>query len=53
LGGQTSHDGAPAIATGDGLLLPLEVQPENRRAMPWPDYLRGARLAEGARFGSA
>jgi methionyl-tRNA formyltransferase len=53
LRGQTSHDGAPAIATGDGLLLPLEVQPENRRAMPWPDYLRGARLVEGARFGSA
>ncbi|MEK7715530.1 MAG: methionyl-tRNA formyltransferase, partial [candidate division NC10 bacterium] len=39
-----------AIATGEGALLPLEVQPENRRPMPWPDYLRGARLAPGARF---
>ena len=38
-----------AIATGDGLLLPLEVQPENRKAMPWADFLRGARLSAGAR----
>jgi len=37
-----------AIATGTGLLLPLEVQPENRKAMPWRDYLRGARLPAGA-----
>ena len=52
LASQTSQEGAPAIAAGDGLLLPVEVQPENRRAMPWADYLRGARLAVGARFGS-
>ena len=39
-----------AIATADGWLLPSEVQPENRRAMPWAEYLRGARLAAGARF---
>jgi methionyl-tRNA formyltransferase len=38
-----------AIATGDGLLLPRQVQPENRAAMPWSDFLRGARLAPGAR----
>ena len=44
-------EGALGIATGDGLLLPLEVQPENRKAMPWPDFLRGARLAAGARVG--
>jgi methionyl-tRNA formyltransferase len=42
---------ALAVATGDGLLLPLEVQPENRRAMAWDEYLRGARLAVGARLG--
>jgi methionyl-tRNA formyltransferase len=42
---------ALAVATGDGLLLPLEVQPENRRAMAWDEYLRGARLALGARLG--
>ena len=39
-----------AVATGAGALLPLEVQAEGRRAMPWPDYLRGARLAAGAVF---
>jgi len=37
-----------AIATGAGILLPLEVQPENRKAMPWSDFLRGARLEAGA-----
>ena len=42
--------GTIAVATGTGLLLPIEVQPENRRAMPWDDFLRGARLAPGARF---
>ncbi len=41
-------DATLAIATGDGCLLPLEVQPENRRAMGWDEYLRGARLAAGA-----
>jgi methionyl-tRNA formyltransferase len=40
--------GTLAIVTGDGLLLPLEVQPDNRKAMPWADFLRGARLAAGA-----
>ena len=44
-----ASDGGLAIATGDGLLLPLEVQPENRKAMAWADFLRGARLAPGAR----
>ena len=36
--------GSMAIATSDGLLLPTEVQPDNRRPMPWPDFLRGSRL---------
>lgn len=40
----------PAIAAGDGLVLPLEVQAENRRPMTWADYLRGARLDDRARF---
>jgi methionyl-tRNA formyltransferase len=39
-----------AIATADGWLCPVEVQPENRRAMAWSDYLRGARLGAGAVF---
>jgi methionyl-tRNA formyltransferase len=42
--------GAIAMATGEGLLLPLEVQPENRKAMPWEDFLRGARLGAGDRL---
>lgn len=41
------------IATGDGILVPVEVQPENRRPMPWADYLRGARLGRGARVTAA
>jgi methionyl-tRNA formyltransferase len=43
-------DDVPAIATGDGLVRPLEVQPDNRRPMSWEDYLRGARLDGEARF---
>lgn len=39
-----------AVGTGGGLLLPLEVQPESRRPMPWPAYLRGARLTASAAF---
>jgi len=42
--------GELTIATGDGGVLPLEVQPENRRRMTWAEYLRGARLAAGARL---
>jgi methionyl-tRNA formyltransferase len=45
----TSGPGATCIATGHGLLLPVEVQPENRKSMPWEDFLRGARLPAGAR----
>lgn len=41
---------ALCIATGRGLLLPLEVQPENRKMMGWEDFLRGARLGPGVRL---
>jgi methionyl-tRNA formyltransferase len=44
-----SGPGAICIATGQGLFLPVEVQPENRKAMAWEDFLRGARLQPGAR----
>jgi methionyl-tRNA formyltransferase len=40
-----------AVATSAGALLPLEVQAEGRRVMPWDEYLRGARLAAGNAFG--
>ena len=45
-----SKSGALALATGAGLLLPWTVQPENRRIIAWHDFLRGARLAPGARL---
>lgn len=47
-----SNGGTRAITTGEGLLLPREVQPENRRAMSWEEFLRGSRLSSGARFGA-
>ncbi len=47
--GRGQGEGALCIATGQGLLLPIEVQPENRKAMAWEDFLRGARLPPGAR----
>ncbi len=34
-----------AFAAGRGVVRPVEVQPENRRAMSWEEFLRGARLA--------
>jgi methionyl-tRNA formyltransferase len=46
----SAEGGEPAIATAAGWLRPAEVQPENRRAMSWADYLRGARLTPGAAF---
>lgn len=49
----TEMGGGPelGVGTGDDLLEPTEVQPENRRAMAWAAFLRGARLAPGAVFG--
>jgi methionyl-tRNA formyltransferase len=44
-----SGDGL-AIASPDGWVRPVEVQPENRRAMSWLDYLRGARISAGVVF---
>jgi methionyl-tRNA formyltransferase len=46
----TTGPGAIAIATGEHLLLPGLVQPESRKAMPWEDFLHGARLGPGARL---
>ncbi|MBI4587837.1 MAG: methionyl-tRNA formyltransferase [Candidatus Rokubacteria bacterium] len=45
-----SASGTFAVATGAGLFLPREVQPENRRIMAWHAFLRGARMGPGARF---
>jgi methionyl-tRNA formyltransferase len=49
----TAHPAGLAVGTGQGLFLPLEVQPENRRAMTWDAFLRGARLEPGASLGGA
>ncbi len=46
----TSGPGAVCIATAEGLLLPILVQPESRKAVSWEDFLHGARLGPGARF---
>jgi len=43
-------EGPLAIATGDGGLLPLEVQPESRPRMSWEEFVRGHRVRAGARF---
>jgi methionyl-tRNA formyltransferase len=43
------HPRGIAIATTDAAILPVEVQPESRRAVAWADYLRGARLSAGDR----
>jgi methionyl-tRNA formyltransferase len=48
-----AHDDGLAIACGHGLVLPVDVQPENRKAMRWDDWLRGARLGPGDRVGAA
>ena len=45
-----AHERTVAVAAGDGAVLPLEVQPESRRAVGWDEYLRGARLAPGMRL---
>lgn len=45
------HEQTLAIAAGDGLVLPVDVQPENRKAMRWSEWLRGARLQPGHRIG--
>lgn len=53
LGGEeatASGAASVAIVTGDGALVPREVQPESRRSIAWEEFLRGARLEAGIRF---
>ncbi len=38
------------VATGDGLLEILDVQPAGKRAMPVSEFLRGHKVAPGDRF---
>jgi methionyl-tRNA formyltransferase len=44
------HERTLAVATGEGAVLPLEVQPESRRVIGWDEFLRGARLTAGQRL---
>jgi methionyl-tRNA formyltransferase len=42
--GQTViHDGLPAVITGEGILVLVEVQPAGKNSMPGEVFLRGAR----------
>jgi len=41
------------VATGEGALELLEVQPAGKRAMPSAEWLRGARIEPGSRLGEA
>jgi methionyl-tRNA formyltransferase len=42
----------PAVGTGDGTLVLLDVQPEGRSRVRAEDWLRGARLGPDDRLGS-
>ncbi len=44
-------DGTITVATGAGALRITELQPEGRRRMPAAEFLRGAALCPGDRFG--
>jgi methionyl-tRNA formyltransferase len=44
------HGRTLAVAAGTDAVLPLEVQPESRRAVGWDEYLHGARLIAGQRL---
>jgi methionyl-tRNA formyltransferase len=46
------HERTLVVAAGEGALLPLEVQPESRRAVGWDEFLRGARMTAGQRLGT-
>ncbi len=46
-----ADDGDLLIGTGDGVLRVIEVQPEGKRRLPVRDYLNGAKIAVGERFG--
>jgi len=49
-GALVRHEDRSMIAAASGAVLPLVVLAENRREQPWEEYLRGARLEDGARF---
>ena len=42
----------PIVATGEGVLEIIAIKPAGKREMSGAEYLRGARLEAGARFGA-
>jgi methionyl-tRNA formyltransferase len=38
------------VATGDGCLRVLELQPAGKRLMTWKDFVNGHRVVAGDRF---
>lgn len=40
-----------AVATGDGAVLLMEVQPENKKRMKADEFARGYRVTKGVRLG--
>jgi methionyl-tRNA formyltransferase len=46
-----AHGETLLVATGDGILRITELQPEGKRRLGVRDYLNGAKLAAGERFG--
>lgn len=51
LGAVIAAPSGPLVITGEGLLLLQEIQPAGKRAMPAPDFARGARDFVGSRLG--
>lgn len=49
----TADESGITVATGQGALVLLEVQPEGGRPMPSGDFLRGHRLGPGERLGQS
>ena len=45
-------EGSPGVATGEGLVLLEEVQPEGRRRMTGAEFVRGYRPQAGERLGN-
>lgn len=43
--------GAGLVATGDGLVRLIEVQPPGKKAMGWADFARGRTVERGVRLG--
>jgi methionyl-tRNA formyltransferase len=44
------HDDGIAVATGEKSLLVLDVQPQDRRKMSAPEFMRGRRMGKDTYF---